>query len=117
MSTTFDLVTLDSPAPDVAASFWCAALALHETEREDGDRWIVLSDERGRRRIGLQRGSARPGSVHLDLVCPLAEFDTERERLVSCGASELVPARSMEYGRIANLADPDGNPFDLCAYV
>jgi predicted enzyme related to lactoylglutathione lyase len=65
----------------------------------------------------VQRGSARPGTVHLDLVCGVAEFDEERRRLLDCGAAELTPARTVEYGCIANLADPDGNPFDLCAYV
>jgi predicted enzyme related to lactoylglutathione lyase len=117
VAARFDLVTFDSPAPDSAAAFWCEVLHLHETEREDGDRWIVLSDGDGRRRIGVQRGSVRPGTVHLDLVCSIDEFDDERSRLMGCGAAELAPARAMEYGRIANLADPDGNPFDLCAYV
>jgi predicted enzyme related to lactoylglutathione lyase len=117
VATRFDLVTFDSPAPAEAAAFWCAALHLHETEREDGDRWIVLSEGDGTRRIGLQRGSVRPGSVHLDLVCSMVEFDEERVRLMGCGAAELAPSRTMGYGRIANLADPDGNPFDLCAYV
>jgi predicted enzyme related to lactoylglutathione lyase len=114
---SFDLVTLDSPRPDVAAEFWCNALALHETEREDGDRWVVLSDAGGTRRIGVQKGSARPGSVHLDLVCARDEFEAEHERLLRCGAVQLAAARPMAYGAIVNLADPDGNPFDLCAYA
>ena len=33
------------------------------------------------------------------------------------GASECHPTRIEPYGSIANLADPDGNLFDLCAYV
>ena len=116
MSARFDLVTLDSPQPDRAAAFWSAALGLHETEREDVDRWIVLSDETGARRIGLQRGDARAGTVHLDLVCEVHEFDTERARLLQLGATELRTPRIEPYGAIANLADTDGNPFDLCAY-
>ena len=67
MASHFDLVTFDSPDPDEAATFWAAALALVESEREDGDRWIVLVDVTGVRRIGLQRGPVRPGTVHLDL--------------------------------------------------
>ena len=117
MSASFDLVTLDSPRPDDAAAFWCAALGLHESEREDGDRWIVLSDALGVRRIGLQRGSARPGTVHLDLSCGVGEFDAEVQRLLRLGATEVGAARHEPYGSIANLADPDGNLFDLCAYV
>ncbi len=122
MAARFDLVTLNSPVPDTAASFWAAALGLAETEREDGDRWIVLGEPGepgelgGRRRIGLQRGTVEAGTVHLDLVCEPHEFDAEVARLAGLGAHLLRPARREPYGSIANFADPDGNPFDLCAY-
>lgn len=117
MTARFDLVTFDSPAPDRAAAFWCEVLELHEVEREDGDRWIVLADVDGTRRIGIQRGSAVPGTVHLDLVCRADEFDREVRRLRQAGAALLQPVRTEPYGSIANLADPDGTAFDLCAYV
>jgi predicted enzyme related to lactoylglutathione lyase len=113
---TFDLVTVDSPSPDRLAAFWRAALGLRETEREDGDRWIVLSDAEGARRLGVQRGSPAPGSMHLDVRCAIDEFDVERARLLALGATQAAPSRDEPYGRIVNLADPDGNPFDLCAY-
>lgn len=117
MTARFDLVTLDVERPDAAAAFWSAALGLVETEREDLDRWIVLSSTDGVRRIGLQRGAHRPGSVHLDLACDIDEFAAERERLLALGATETRPPRTEHYGSIANLADPEGNPFDLCAYL
>jgi len=113
----FDLVTIDSPETDSLAAFWSAVLDLHEVEREDGDRWIVLADADGVRRIGLQRGAVRPGSVHLDLACSPDEFDDELSRILTIGASQLSEPRREPYGSIANLADPDGNAFDLCAYV
>jgi predicted enzyme related to lactoylglutathione lyase len=116
MATRFDLVTIDSPQTDLIAAFWAAALDLHEVEREDGSRWIVLADTDGRRRIGVQSGVSQPGSMHLDLACLTDDFDTERARLVGLGARLLAPPRIEPYGSIANLADPDGNPFDLCAY-
>lgn len=116
MAATFDLVTLDSPRTDHLAEFWSAALGLVEVQREDGDRWIVLASPDGRRRIGLQRGAHVPGSVHLDLACSPDEFNTEVGRLLALGASECQPRRIEPYGKIANLADPDGNLFDLCAY-
>ena len=47
MTTRFDLVTIDSPHTDRLAVFWSAALHLYESEREDGDRWIVLSSVDG----------------------------------------------------------------------
>jgi predicted enzyme related to lactoylglutathione lyase len=117
MAARFDLVTFDSPRPDDAASFWAQVLRLREVEREDGDRWIVLGDDDGVRRVGIQRGDVRPGSVHLDLACELDHFDAEVERLTTLGATLARPVRIEPYGRIANLADPDGNPFDLCAYA
>lgn len=116
MSTSFDLVTIDTPDVDRAARFWGAVLDLVEVEREDVDRWVVLADRSGLRRMGLQRGSARPGGVHLDLACPPDAFDSEVARLVGLGAVLLAPVRVEEYGSIANLADPDGYAFDLCAY-
>ena len=117
MTTRFDLVTFDSPDTDRLATFWARALHLVETEREDGDRWIVLSDSAGVRRIGVQRGAVRAGSVHLDLACDPLDFDRELERLAALGAHLIAPARREPYGSIANLRDPDGNPFDLCGYT
>lgn len=117
MAVRFDLVTIDSPDTEMLAVFWSAALDLVEVEREDGGRWIVLAGRDGRRRIGLQRGThAMGGGVHLDLACSREEFDAEVERLLGLGASEIHSSRNELYGRIANLADPDGNLFDLCAY-
>lgn len=117
MTARFDLVTIDTPAPDTLAAFYRSALELVEVEREDGDRWLVLAETDGTRRIGLQRGAHRPGGVHLDLVCEPAGFDAEVARLVALGATLVSPVRTEPYGRIANLADPDGNAFDLNAYA
>jgi catechol 2,3-dioxygenase-like lactoylglutathione lyase family enzyme len=117
VTSQFDLVTIDSPDTERAARFWMEALGLHEVEREDIDRWIVLADQGGTRRIGLQRGQARRGGVHLDLSCAPEVFTAEVDRLVSLGARLVQPVRRETYGSIANLADPDGNAFDLCAYV
>ena len=117
MTTAFDLVTFDSPDPDHASRFWCSALDLHVTEREDDGRWVVLSDAAHTRRIGLQRGRVVPGSVHLDLVCEIEEFHAEHHRLVALGAVEMSAPRHLDYGWIVNLSDPDGNRFDLCAYA
>jgi predicted enzyme related to lactoylglutathione lyase len=115
-ASRFDLVTIDAADTDAIAAFWSSALDLHEVEREDGNRWIVLADVDGRRRLGVQSGVPQSGSMHLDLVCDIDDFDAELVRIVSLGAVQLGPSRIEPYGSIANLADPDGNPFDLCAY-
>ncbi len=115
-AASFDLVTFDSPTTDELARFWSAAADLHEIEREDVDRWIVLADRGGVRRIGIQRGATRPGSIHVDLACAPEAFETELDRLVGLGARVMGEPRVEPYGAIVNLADPDGNLFDLCAY-
>ena len=117
MPARFDLVTVDTPDTGRLGVFWCAALDLHESEREDIDRWIVLSGSDGVRRIGLQRGAHRSGGAHIDLTCDVVEFESERQRLRGLGATETQSPRVELYGSIANFADPDGNLFDLCAYV
>lgn len=116
MAAAFDLVTIDTPDTARAAAFWCAVLDLVVVEDEDHGRWLVLADVDGTRRIGLQRGPHRPGGTHLDLRCTPAELPDELARLRQLGAAELAPARLEPYGAIVNLADPDGNAFDLCAY-
>lgn len=116
MTARFDLVTLDSPDTEVIARFWSDAAGLHEVEREDVDRWIVLADPGGSRRLGIQRGVTIVGSIHLDLACSPETFEEELRRLVRLGAQLLGDARREPYGSIVNLADPDGNRFDLCAY-
>jgi predicted enzyme related to lactoylglutathione lyase len=115
----FDLVTIDTTDPRSLAAFWQAALDLVEIEDEDDGRWLVLAEPGGPRRIGLQRIAepvSSPGRLHLDLVCTPEQFDAEVMHLVSIGAELLDPVRIEPYGSIANLADPDGNRFDLCAY-
>ena len=116
-ASRFDIVTLNSPRTDVLAKFWTELLGLQEIEREDGDRWILLGDANGGRTIGFQRGEHIAGSIHLDLSCSASDFPDERERILRLGAVETRPMRSEPYGLIANFADPDGNLFDLCAYI
>ncbi len=116
VTTQFDLVTVTTPSTEHLAGFYAAALGLAESEREDGDRWIVLAEADGRRRLGFQRGEHRPGCIHLDLACGAAEFDAELDRLVGLGAELVSPPRREPYGRLANLVDPAGNALDLVAY-
>lgn len=114
----FDLVTIDSTNTERLAAFWSLALELVELEREDGDRWIVIGETSGFRRLGFQRSERvrDTGALHLDLVCDVADFDAEVQRFIVAGATLVAPTRVEPYGSIANLTDPDGNSFDLCCY-
>jgi len=115
-ASRFDIVTFNTPRTNELAIFWAELLGLHEIEREDGDRWILLGNSHDGRTIGFQRGEHIAGSVHIDLSCSTDDFASERERMMNVGAIETRPMRSEPYGLIANFADPDGNLFDLCAY-
>lgn len=113
----FDIVTLNTSRTNELSKFWAELLGLQEIEREDGDRWILLGDANGGRTMGFQRGEHVAGSIHIDLSCSTSDFSNERERMLQLSAVETRPMRSESYGLIANFADPDGNLFDLCAYV
>ena len=115
MPAAFDIVTIDTPDTVALSGFWCAALDLVELEREDGTRWIAIGHADGTRVLGFQTGAHRPSGTHVDLAGALDEFQTELDRLGSLGADAGEP-RIEPYGSIVNLTDPDGNPFDLCAY-
>src|SRR4029079_16285162 len=49
--------------------------------------------------------------VHLDFV--VTDLDARVARLVALGGTLDRAVRDREYGRIANMADPFGNGFDL----
>jgi predicted enzyme related to lactoylglutathione lyase len=128
MRTRFDLVTIDAADAPVLVAFWSAALELTASESEDDGRWTVLSDTALVRRIGIQRitgllarsdawAGVSKARLHLDLACDPAEFIGEVDRLIGLGASRARDDRNESYGSIANLRDPEGNLFDLCAYL
>jgi predicted enzyme related to lactoylglutathione lyase len=53
--------------------------------------------------------------VHLDFV--VRDLDEAVGRCRRCGASLDRPPQLREYGRIANMADPFGNGFDLIEFA
>ena len=52
--------------------------------------------------------------VHLDFI--VADLDAAVARLTALGATLDRPVQQREYGRMANLADPFGNGFDLIEF-
>jgi predicted enzyme related to lactoylglutathione lyase len=53
--------------------------------------------------------------VHLDFV--VDDIDASVSRLIALGASLDREVKTREYGRIANMADPFGNGFDLIEFA
>jgi predicted enzyme related to lactoylglutathione lyase len=63
----------------------------------------------------IQRNFARHWTpVHLDFIVP--ELDAAVARLTRLGATLDRPIQLAEYGRMANMADPFGNGFDLIEF-
>ena len=52
--------------------------------------------------------------MHLDFV--VTDLDARVARLVALGGTLDRAVRDREYGRIANMADPFGNGFDLIEF-
>ena len=52
--------------------------------------------------------------VHLDFIVP--DIDAAVTRLTGLGATLDRPVQHPEYGRMANMADPFGNGFDLIEF-
>ena len=108
-------------------TFYCDGLGL-SLKRRLGPNWVELdganlpifllvdrpatADLGGKR---VRRSFARHWTpVHLDFVVP--DLDATVARLTGLGASLDRPVQSREYGRIANMADPFGNGFDLIEF-
>src|SRR5439155_23252218 len=63
----------------------------------------------------VQRSFARHWTpVHLDFIVP--DLDIAVARLTGLGATLDREIQQREYGRMANLADPFGNGFDLIEF-
>ena len=108
-------------------AFYCDGLGL-TVKRQLSPRWIELAG--GNLPIFLL--ASRPeiadlGStsakrdysrhwtpVHLDFVVP--DLDAMVARLTALGATLDRATKQREYGRIANMADPFGNGFDLIEF-
>jgi predicted enzyme related to lactoylglutathione lyase len=107
--------------------FYCDGLGLTE-KRQLGPRWVelaganlpifLLSDRPATTELGATKVSRdfrlHWTPVHLDfIVTDLAEMVA---RLCSLGATLDREIQIREYGRMANIADPFGNGFDLIEF-
>ena len=52
--------------------------------------------------------------MHLDFIVP--DIDAAVARLTALGATVDRPVQDADYGRMANMADPFGNGFDLIEF-
>jgi predicted enzyme related to lactoylglutathione lyase len=100
--------------------FYCGGLGLR-LKRRLSPRWVELDGANlpifllGDRPAAPTRDYHRHWTpVHLDFV--VADLDRAVARLVGLGASLDRDIQIREYGRMANIADPFGNGFDLIEF-
>jgi predicted enzyme related to lactoylglutathione lyase len=112
---------------DRGIEFYCNGLGL-TLKRRLSPRWVELEGANlpifllGNRPPIADLGSTKvPRSyerhwtpVHLDFIVP--DLDLTVARLSALGGSLDRGIKDREYGRIANMADPFGNGFDLIEF-
>ena len=113
-------------------AFYCDGLGL-SLKRRIGANWVELEGASlpvfllGNRPTVVDFGGADLGGrrvrrsferhwtpVHLDFV--VADLDVVVARVSGLGGSLDRPVQSRDYGRMANMADPFGNGFDLIEF-
>jgi predicted enzyme related to lactoylglutathione lyase len=108
-------------------AFYCEGLGL-SLKRRLSPSWVELAGANlpifllGNRPPTAELGGTRaPRSfarhwtpVHLDFI--VSDLDAAIARLTALGATLDCPVQPAEYGRMANLADPFGNGFDLIEF-
>ncbi len=99
-------------------AFYCDGLGL-KLRRRLSPRWVEL--EGAAVPIFLLARERPPGSferhwtpVHLDFI--VSDLDRTVARLTEIGGTQEGTTQTREYGRIAYMADPFGNGFDLIAF-
>jgi predicted enzyme related to lactoylglutathione lyase len=110
-------------------AFYCEGLGL-SVKRRLGPRWIELAGANlpvflltsQPAEVDLGRGRTAPRSyerhwtpVHLDFI--VDDLDASVARLTGLGGTLDRDVESREYGRIAYMADPFGNGFDLIEFA
>ena len=108
-------------------AFYCGGLGL-ALRRRLSPSWIELSGANlplfllGSRSPVAELGATRVSRkfarhwtpVHLDFT--VTDLDAAVRRLMELGGTLDRPIQSREYGRMANMADPFGNGFDLIEF-
>jgi predicted enzyme related to lactoylglutathione lyase len=107
-------VVLDALDPDALSRFWCAVLGTDEDSRVGGDAYVLLKATPSAPPLALQKVPDRKevkNRMHLELVA--ADLDGAVEQIVALGGSKLRDAQELDGYVWVNMADPEGNEFDV----
>ena len=107
-------VVLDANDPDTLSAFWCEVLGTEEDARVGGDAFVLLKATAHAAPLALQKvgdGKAGKNRMHLELVAQ--DLDAAVARVHQLGGKTLREAQELEGYTWVNMADPEGNEFDL----
>jgi catechol 2,3-dioxygenase-like lactoylglutathione lyase family enzyme len=107
---------LDCPDPRALAAFYAEVLGMRVNE--DGDDWVVIGREPGRRELAFQRAEGwvpprwpdaeHPQQEHLDIR--VDDVDAAERAVLALGARRLTSDRAPGF---LVFSDPAGHPFCL----
>jgi predicted enzyme related to lactoylglutathione lyase len=116
MPASVGYLVIDSTDPQRLAPFWCGLLNVQvDTTIGDGQ-FVVLSRTEDGLTVGFQQvpeGKSGKNRLHLDLI--VDDLDAATAEIEALGGRWLEPGtvRELEGFQWRQMADPDGNEFDI----
>lgn len=98
-----------------SARWYVEVLGLRPILEDREGRFLLL--EAGGARVALKEGTASDGRGSVRLVFLVEDVEAARDRLVGLGVEVGAIVESAEGYREARLADPEGNPIGLFAWL
>ena len=107
-----------SPDVERAQRFYAELFGWKVTADPDMDGYALVDTGGGEEAVGGGIGaSSAPGDVGVKIYLRVDDLDAYLDRAEELGGKRLAPPMDLpgDFGRIAILADPDGNPVGLWA--
>jgi predicted enzyme related to lactoylglutathione lyase len=116
MPAAVGYLVIDATDPERLAQFWCGLLDVGVESTIGDGQFVVLSATSGGLIVGFQRvGEEKAGKnrLHLDLI--VDDLDQATAEVESLGGRWLEPGntRGLEGFQWRQMADPEGNEFDI----
>jgi predicted enzyme related to lactoylglutathione lyase len=116
MPASVGYLVIDTTDPQRLAPFWCGLLGVHVDTTIGGGQFVVLSRTEDGLTVGFQKvpdGKSGKNRLHLDLI--VDDLDTATAEIEELGGRWLEPGtvRDLEGFQWRQMADPDGNEFDI----
>ncbi|MEX0755944.1 MAG: VOC family protein [Actinomycetota bacterium] len=107
-------VVLDARDTEVLSAFWCAVLGTTEDSRIGGDSFVLLKATENAAPLALQKvDDAKAGKNRMHLELSVADLGSAAAEIEALGGTKLRDAQELEGYTWINMADPEGNEFDI----